>query len=64
MLMMGWNEAVDQLSMAYNVCWYGREYCHVLRIKSEFYFEGSKKKGVKKEEGVQKEKWVHRKKCG
>ena len=48
MLMLSFNKTMDQLSAAYNVCWYGhvlwREDGHVLRMASEFEVEGQRKK--------------------
>ena len=50
MFMLGLNEAIDQLTMANNVCWYGhvlREDCHILRAL-DFEVEGQRKKGKPK----------------
>ena len=49
MFMLGLNEAMDQLAMAYSVCLYGhvlrREDGHVLRRVFDFEVEGQRKKG-------------------
>ena len=49
MLMLGLNEAIDQLAMASSVSWYGhvlrRVDGHVLRRAFDFEVEGHRKKG-------------------
>ena len=49
MLMLGLNEAMDQLTMANSVCWYGHvlrgEDDHVLGRALDFEVEGQRKKG-------------------
>ena len=48
LLMLGLNEAIDQLSIANSVCWYGdvlrREDGHVIRTVLEVEVEGQRSK--------------------
>ena len=47
--MLGLKEAIDQLTMASSVCWYGhvlrREDYHILRRALDFEVEGQRKNG-------------------
>ena len=49
MFILGLNETIDQLSMAYSVCWYGRvsrrENGDVLRRALHLEVEGQRRKG-------------------
>ena len=49
LLMLGFNETIDQLAMANSVHWYGdvlrREDGHVLRRALDYEVEGQRKKG-------------------